>query len=248
MVRTVALLAIVSLGCTSSTAPLGDVAGKMLGAAIDNAAKPYDRRKDYDYQRRVAWSRNACQTASAPTRLVVLDAETHLRPEGGVRLVRYLDCKVEWLDSCRTKSAATYRPAVYLRTEARRAQTVDVPDEIDLYERFPAFSTAFGHRMSKPTTMRVELRALTVRETGAAFGRADLDATDGCSGATHYIASIEHGALRVNFDPTAYAGESELEAQKTLAVGDYGACVREESGACESAVAITIAPLRGLTL
>lgn len=247
-VRAVLALALAfASGCSPSTAPLGDLAGKVIGAAIDSAAKPYDRRADPDYRQHVAEKRWACHTAMSPTRLVVPDGDAHLRSDGAaVRFVRYADCKVQWLDGCITKKKADYGTRASPGGDARRAGTFDVADEIDLFERVPAFSSMFGGRMAKVTLMRVELRTMTVRESSATFSREDLEDSAACGSATHWIASIEHGALRVNFDPSPYAGEHELEAQKVLGLGSYAACVREEEGACEAPVAVTIAPLRDL--
>lgn len=243
----VAVLVSVS-ACTPATAPLGDLAGKLVSAGIEGAGKPHDRRKDYDYRRHVDEAKWACRAAATPTRLIVPDGEAHFVPkDDAVRFVRFADCKVEWLDACASATKdATYGARTYAGREVRHAETIDVADEIDLYERFPAFSAMFGGRMTKPTTMRVEHRSLTIRETSRTFARTDLEHTDACTGATHWVASVEHGSLRINFDPSGYAGEQELEAQKVHAVGSYAACVREEEGACEGPIAITIVPLRGV--
>jgi len=123
---------------------------------------------------------------------------------------------------------------------------VDVFDEVDLYERFPAFSAMFGDRLAKPTIMRVGLRTMTTRDSSVSFSRGDLEASDACFGATHAVASIELGALRVVFDPSPHAGEKELEGQKVLGLGSYGACVGDGAGSCDAVVAVTIVPLRGV--
>lgn len=240
------LLATLGLtSCTSRTAPLGDFAGRLVSSAVAHAGERYDRRRDPDYRRQVQASRwAACQGTSTATRVIVPDGEARLPPDDArVRVVRYADCKIDWLEGCRAKRSSAYGERVYLASDARRAETSVILDEVDLYDRFPAFSAMFGARIAKKTEMHVEVRLLTKREIGEKFGRSDLEPTDACAGATHWVAVVEYGALRVNFDPSAYAGENELEAQKVLGVGSYAACVREEPGACNAAVAITIAPL-----
>jgi hypothetical protein len=216
--------------------------GHAAGAALGAAASPGPRPRDtYAYRAQLAQAMNQCAAPTTAQEQLVLDAADHLKSSAdAVRVVRFTDCRITWLDDC-----SFTRPALYgapRELEGERARVIDVWDDVDLYERVPAWSTAWGSRVRGGAHLRVDLVTATARETKVEPRRADLASEDACAGATHYLAAVLYGAVRVNVDPQPNLTERELDAQATLDLGGYAACRREE-GPCLAPVAVKLVPL-----
>jgi len=215
------------------------LAGEVLGGALHAAASGSPRRRDtYEYQVEVAKARGAaCSNDHAALRLFVLDAAAHLRTDT-VRVARWEGCEVTWLDDCRL-ARAEYGPA--RPREGDGARTIDVWDDVDLYELLPAWSASWKHPVAQGRHLRVQTLVEAVREAPA-ITRADIPSDVACTGATHVVSALELGAVRLNVDPKDGATERELEAQRELELGDYSACRRGEG--CAAIVAVGLTPLR----
>lgn len=226
-------------GCAGGGgAAAGQLAGQVLGSAIQAAASGSPRRRDtYEYRVEVARARAACARQRDAMQLLVLDAKAHLKTTDDVRVVRWEDCEVTWLDDCAVERS--YGPA--RPREGDGARTLHVWDEVDLYELVPAWSPSWRHPIAEGRHLRVDAFVELVREAPA-VRRADLPSTTACTGATHVVSSIELGALRVNVDPKDGLTERELDAQRELDLGGYTACRRGDG--CFAVVAVGLTPLQ----
>lgn len=249
VVLVLVLVLVLLLGCGSSGSfnAATDLGARVATAAVGAAASGSGPRRD-SYEYRVAVTRAKTQCASAGAngrvRLVVTDGASHLaiRPSDDVRFVRYDDCQLEWLDGCAARDPSTYS-ARWTIAPSEGARILDIADEADLYERLPGASLPLVARSQRGARLRVEVIGATMRETQLSWRRRDLVASDVCALATHWVAAIEQGALRLNVDPSPSPSERELDAQKELELGSYAACRRGEPDACEAPVAVTLAPI-----
>jgi hypothetical protein len=200
-----------------------------------------DRRHTYEYRRRLAEAQTKCGPTNAQSRVLLLDGDEHLRDISSVRVVRVRDCRIEWLEGCSPKSPLTYgAPAP---SKAPTANTIRLEDELDLFEQLRMGTARFAVPLRSGTPVLVESIVASERQLGLPVERADLEGSDACVDATHWISAIEYGALRVNVDPPPNPSEHHLDAQKAFELGSFAACRRAEDGACAAAIAVTLLPL-----
>ena len=186
-----------------------------------------------------------CATLPDRVRLVVTEGDAHAPPRtpDGVRFVSFVGCRINWLDACQAPDGAVYTDAVK-SVAVLGPRIVEVWDEVELYERLPGSSPEYIARARRGERLRFEVIADTVRETPAFYTRRDLGRVAECQTATHWVAAVEHGALRVNVDPPVDATETQLDAQKELERGAVAGCRRGEPRACDAVVAVTLTRIK----
>ncbi len=218
---------------------LAQLGGQVAGGVIQGAAQGAPRRRDtYEYRVAVARARGECAQPTGPMRLVVLDGAARLTANDRARVVRFVECRITWLDDCTVDAA--YGPA--RPAEGDGGRSFYVWDEVDLYELVPAMSTKWHADVARGSRLLVETQTRWVRQTPDLL-RASLPEQKGCTGATHWVRSFELGALRVGVDTPNDATERERDAQKAASLGDLAAC-RDESGmGCDAPIAVDLQPL-----
>jgi hypothetical protein len=183
----------------------------------------------------------ARRDADSTATLVIHDGARHLNGDS-VRFVRFVGCRLDWLDECAARGAPAYR----VRRPLSEPETLvlNVRDEAELFDQMPTWDFDYGARVRHGSALRVDLRKEAVRSASGPFGHDDLAGADACAAATHWVSAVFFGALRVNVDPADGAREVELEAQSVLDVGRYTAC-GSDGTSCLDPVAIEIEKLHG---
>ncbi len=184
---------------------------------------------------------SACSNAGPTPRIVGIPQAAmsmfSAHADGDVVIVRYDGCRLEVLDTCRDESIRGRFGSYKMPTNVRGDERFTIRDPRELAARLPLASPEIADEVRSGKSLEIVVLTRGVKEsTCERVSRADLAALPGCSGATHFVASYDVGAFRIQ-------GATSASSMSGGSVASCDAAQSTELSACRVPLNVRLRPL-----